>query len=553
MKKVGIAALALLFSVSTPTFAQSDKAPNLKILSEGTTGWVKNFNPWVGGRDVTDLMYEPLYVFNKLDSSQDFPWLATGYELSDDLASLTVVLREGVKWSDGENFSADDVIFTYQYMQKHPEIDLSGMGKKVTKVEKLGEHKIKLHLAKPNAFAQFDVIDQSFLIVPKHIWENIDQPAQYTNVNPVGTGPFTEIERFNPQVYIVCQNNHYWNDKLAVPCVEFPQFSTNDNGLELMTKGETDWNSLFIPDVERMFVDKAEGNKYWFPSYDGVRITLNYQTQNEGAREAFDNLDFRKAFNLAMDREAMIDIGVYGYVTGNNPASGLPPFLWEWRNEKADNIWAEYYQYDLKQAQQYLDLGGFKDVTGDGFRETPSGKPLNFIVQVPSGWSDWINNASIAVEGLRDIGINANVTTPETNLYVSNWESNNFDACFCGNSIQSSIWKFYEHTTHSRYANTANWWSTGMTNHINLEIDKLIDELAVTVDKSAQKVIVDQIEMYYAQYLVHIPLYYNSTWFSYNDSRYVGWFSEQNPVALPVPWSRLNRIVQVMHLKPRAR
>ncbi|MGR5456413.1 ABC transporter substrate-binding protein, partial [Vibrio alfacsensis] len=67
-----------------------------------------------------------------------------------------------------------------------------------------------------------------------------------------------------------------------------------------------------------------------------------------------------------------------------------------------------------------------------------------------------------------------------------------------------------------------------MTNHINLEIDKLIDELAVTVDKSAQKVIVDQIEMYYAQYLVHIPLYYNSTWFSYNDSRYVGWFSEQN-------------------------
>ncbi len=104
MKKVGIAALALLFSVSTPTFAQSDKAPNLKILSEGTTGWVKNFNPWVGGRDVTDLMYEPLYVFNKLDSSQDFPWLATGYELSDDLASLTVVLREGVKWSDGENF-----------------------------------------------------------------------------------------------------------------------------------------------------------------------------------------------------------------------------------------------------------------------------------------------------------------------------------------------------------------------------------------------------------------------------------------------------------------
>ncbi|MGR5543115.1 ABC transporter substrate-binding protein, partial [Vibrio campbellii] len=82
---------------------------------------------------------------------------------------------------------------------------------------------------------------------------------------------FTEIERFTPQVYIQCKNEHYWNEELALSCLEFPQYSSNDAALEMMGKGETDWNGIFVPDIERLFVNAAEGNKYWFPSGDGVR------------------------------------------------------------------------------------------------------------------------------------------------------------------------------------------------------------------------------------------------------------------------------------------
>ena len=323
-------------------------------------------------------------------------------------------------------------------------------------------------------FAAYDLIGVQTLMVPEHIWSKVDSPAQVVNKKPIGTGPFTEIDRFTPQVYTQCRNPNYWQPELAVDCLEFPQFGNNDAALEMMAKGETDWNGIFIPDVERTFVSKNENNKYWFPSSDGVRITMNFQTKNEGAREAFENIHFRKAFNLAMARDAMMMIGAYGYVSGDNPATNLPKVLWGTRDEKADKMWSELNRYDIKAAKAELKAGGFKDIDGDGYVENASGSRIKFKMQVPSGWTDWVNNASIAVEGLRLAGIDASVVTPEAASYAKNWESANFDACFCGGSLQSSSWKFYDYTMHSRNAKSSLWWSTSMTNYINPELDKLI-------------------------------------------------------------------------------
>ncbi len=144
-----------------------------------------------------------------------------------------------------------------------------------------------------------------------------------------------------------------------------------------------------------------------------VRITFNYKTENEGANKAFHDVNFRKAVSLSMDREAMMMIGSYGYVVGGNPATNLPKGMWNWRDEQADKTWAEVNRYDINKAKQLLADGGYKDTNGDGFVENPDGSKLTFKIQVPSGWSDWVNNTSIAVEGLRMAGIDATVITPE--------------------------------------------------------------------------------------------------------------------------------------------
>ncbi len=547
-KKVLLASLITASSFIFPAAAETE-TPNLKILVDSTTGWVRNFNPWIGGRG--NWAYESLVIFDMLDSSKIHYWLATDFEMAEDLESIYVDLREGVKWSDGEDFTADDVIFTFEYAKKHPEIDMSGLGESVKSIEKLSDHAVRIHLTKQNAFAAYEILGDGLRIVPKHIWSEIEQPAQNANINPVGTGPFTEIQRFTPQVYIQCRNPHYWNDDLSIDCLEFPQYSSNDAALEMLSNGEIDWAGVFIPDIEKTYVKNNPHNKYWFPSGSAVRITMNYQTNNEGAKKAFANKSFRQAFNLAMDRDAMMMVGAYGYVEGGNPASALPSGLWSWRDETADSTWADSYQYDLARAKMLLKEAGFVDNNGNGSVDNIDGSDLHFRIQVPSGWTDWVNNAAIAVEGLREIGINATVITPEVNAYAQNWQTSNFDACFCAGADGASIWRYYDFAMHSRYANSGMWWSTSMHNYINPELDHLIDQLSLTLDPDAQREIVHKIENIYADDIVQVPLYNNGVWYLYNDSRFEGFASEEDPFIYPAPFEGMNRIVHVMSLKPK--
>jgi peptide/nickel transport system substrate-binding protein len=549
IKRTLLIAAAVSAATALPVHADADNVPNLRVLDEFSTGWVRNFNPFIGGRH--DFSYESLFVFDLLDDSKVHSWLGTSFELSDDLKTLTVKLREGVKWSDGEDFTADDVIFTFNYPRSHPEIDNGGLSSKVKEIKKIDDYTLSIELNTANAFAAQDVIGETTKIIPKHIWENIDNPAAQTNPNPVATGPFTEVQRFTPQVYVLCKNPHYWNTDLKVNCVEFPQISSNDAALEMMSKGEFDWAGIFVPDIDRTFVEKSPNNKYWFPSSDGVRLTFNYETENEAAKEAFSNIDFRKAVSLSMDREAMMMIGAYGYVTGDNPATGLPTSQWRWRNAEADKAWEALNRYDVDAAKEFLAQGGFKDTNGDGFVETPTGQKLTFKVQVPSGWSDWVNNTSIAVEGMRMAGINATIVTPEVNAYSSNWESGNFDMQFGGNSLQSSMWKFYDYTMHSRYAKTNMWWSTTSSNYKSGDVDKWIADLGLTQDEAEQKTYAAKIERYFADNVVQIPLYYNGVWYEYNDTRFTGFANADNPFVHPAPWDGMSRIIHVMNLEPR--
>jgi len=549
MKKTLLVA-SLLSIASTVSVAEVNDQPNLTVLAESSTGWVRNFNPWIGGR--SDWAYESLVVFDILNNDKVHYWLATGFELSENLKELTVKLREGVKWSDGEGFSADDVVFTFDYAKAHPEIDKAGLSGSVASIEKIDDYTVKITLKKANAFAATEVLGENVRIVPKHVWSKIDNPSGQVNENPVGTGPFTEIKRFTPQVYVQCRNPNYWNEALKVNCLEFPQYFSNDAALEMLANGKVDWAGIFVPDIERTYTSKNPHNKYWFPSNSAVKISFNYDTKNENAGKAFKNIEFRKAVNLVMDRQAMINIGVYGYVKGGNPASALPKGLWNWRDAAADKTWSEYYQYDLKKAKKVLQGAGFKDVDGDGFVENPDGSEFEFSLQVPSGWTDYVNNAAIAVEGLRAVGINSRVITPEVNVYAENWKSDDFEANFGSGGLKPSVWRFYDYTMHSRYANTGMWWSTSLHNYKNQELDGLIDELALTLDVAKQREITAQIEATYADNVVQVPLYNNGVWYLYNDSRFEGWASEDNQIIFPAPYEGMSRIVHLMHLKPKA-
>ena len=116
--------------------------------------------------------------------------------------------REGVKWSDGTPFTAHDVAFTFNYMKQHPALDMAGIWTNgMASVTAFDNNTVEFKFATPNT-PLFQYIAHT-LIVPKHVWEGIQDPTAFTNPQPVVTGPFL-VGRFTPQAVTYVRNNDYW-------------------------------------------------------------------------------------------------------------------------------------------------------------------------------------------------------------------------------------------------------------------------------------------------------------------------------------------------------
>src|SRR5258708_6321207 len=140
---------------------------------------------------------------------------------------------------------------------------------------------------------------------------------------------------------------------------------------------------------------------------------MHFERPKPPNRKAFDNVDFRRAVSMAMDRDAMVNVAGYGYPTLNDDPGTLGKRFESWANPEARAKYGQFTKYDLEAAKALLDQAGFKDKDGDGFRDTPDGEKLSFDLIVPNGWTDWISTAQIAIEGMNEIGIDVKLATPE--------------------------------------------------------------------------------------------------------------------------------------------
>ncbi|MGO6902828.1 ABC transporter substrate-binding protein, partial [Rhizobium ruizarguesonis] len=400
----------------------------LTMHIEEQSSWVQNFNPFdlAGRRQSTmDFIYEPLVIFNAEDGGKPVFRLATSYKFSDDMKSITYELRPGVKWSDGQPLTSADMKYTIDLMLKNAALDTVGVGETVASVEAPSATEVKINLKAVNSDFPESLADLA--VVPEHIWKDVSDPVAFKNEKPVGSGPMTELRRFTPQVYEQCRNPNYWDAaSLHVDCLRLPQISGNDQMLAILPEGNMDWIGSFIPQIDKTFVAlDPDHNGYWQPPAETVAFQMNFKSGNEGNLEAYKDLNFRHAFSLAMDRTSMVDIAGFGYPVVNEHASGLPPRFESWRNKDAEGDKDAFMGFDTEKANKILDDAGYKK-GADGFRATPSGKPIAFPIIVPNGWTDWIDAVQIAVEGLRAAGINASVTTPE----YEQWRKQILDGSF---------------------------------------------------------------------------------------------------------------------------
>lgn len=545
---------ALVFAgLCLPALSHADEPNYLTIVSDFYPTMIRNFNPYLATtlRTTTDFVYEPMVIFNQMHGNKPVMRLAKDFYMSEDLMRVTFEIRDGVKWSDGQKFSAEDVVFTFDLLREKPELDPKSMFRWVKEVKQDGNKVIfELHEANSNLPYEISTIP----IVPKHIWKDIEKPELFTNENPVGTGPFTEITSFTPQQYIQCRNPHYWdNDNLEVDCLKVPQIANNDQLLGRIIKSELDWTAAFIPDIDSTYARRSPHHKYWYPAASTQSFMLNFKTPHKGNHEAINNIDFRRAFSMAIDRQKIIDIAFYGNGVVNDYASGLGEVFKFWANQETYQQYKPFNTFDLTGAKALLKKAGFVDLDGDGFVETPTGKKIELEVQSPTGWTDFNNSVQLGVEQLVQAGIKAKARTADFAVYNQAMISGTYDVAYTNYFLGADPHRYWETGYHSRYQKGESMPRFAMHFFQNDELDTLLDSFYKTGSKDEQLVIAHKIQKIIAENQVTIPVMSGVDVYQYNESRFTGWWNAENPKGRPLSWAGVpERLLHVLDLKPKA-
>lgn len=387
-------------------------------------------------------------------------------------------------------------------------------------------------------------------VVPAHIWKDIADPVTYLNQTPVGSGPMTEVTRFTAQVYEQCRNPHYWDAAtLRIDCLRFPQLANNDQVLTAAASGELDWFGSFVPDIEKTYVaGDPTDRKYWFPSGGVVAFALNLESRTDGNRKAFQDIRFRRAVSMAMDRDAMVNVAGYGYPTLNDDPGSLGRRFADWENPEVAAAFGQYGRYDIEAARALLDQAGYQDADGDGDRDNPDGSEISFDVIVPNGWTDFVSTVQIAVEGMADLGLDARLATPEAAVWRQQLVEGTFEAAINGHPVGSTPYDHYDDAFHSRNrGRTAfvaqRWFSP--------EVDALLDDFTRTTDEAKRREVIQAVQWIVAENQPLIPVFNNPVWYEYSTKRFTGFASADKPFVSPQTHNgNHDRLLHLLALRP---
>lgn len=547
MKKSLLGAATALALLAGPAAAQTVLTANI----EPATTWVRNFNPFnqTSARQSTlDFIYEPLVVFNRFDGNKPVFRLAESFKLADDLKSIEFKLRPNLKWSDGKPLTATDVKFTYDYLKKFPALDFVSIWTFITGVEAVDAETVRFTLANPSSLAAEQLAQLP--IVPEHVWKDIAEPVTFANETPVGSGPLTEIPRFTGQTYDQCRNPHYWDAAtLKIDCVRFPQLADNNQILTATASGTLDWGVSFIPDIENVYVAKdPEHYHFWYSPSSMVAFLFNQETANKNNRKAFNDVKFRRAASMALDRGTMVDVAGYGYPTLNEDPAGMGELYKSWADPSVAADLGKYGKYDADAAKALLDEAGYADKDGDGFRDNPDGSKIAFSIIVPSSWTDWIDTVTIAVEGLQAVGLDAKIETPEEAVWTGNLINGTFDAAI--NSLPASASPYYPY---KRAFSSSDKGKTRFTSQrwFNPDVEALLTEFTQTADPIKQKEAMNKAQRIVAENMPMMPVFNNPNWYQYNTKRFKGWATAENPFVNPsITRNNPARLLHLLALEP---
>jgi peptide/nickel transport system substrate-binding protein len=561
MLAMAMAVAALLSLASCGGAKSADKAGAaqfkpvfLTVNTEQQSTWVRNFNPFSPDTRMPanqGVIYEPMMIFNKATNVLT-PWLATGYSWNKTNDVLTFNIRKGVLWSDGQPFTAKDVVFTYDLMKKYPAL-VNNVGSVLSDYlsgwKAKDDYTVEFAFKTVHTVAIYVIADA--LIVPEHIWKDLPDPTAFTNENPVATGPFTEVTKFEDQIYVLEKNPHYWQPgKPTFQGIRFPAYPGNDQANMALVNGDLDWTSNFVPDADKTFVAKNPADfHYYFVGGDPVMLYLNPATK------PFDNPEVRKAISMGIDRKTVVKVAEYDYVPPLD-ATSLSAEYSAWKSpEIASSPEANWTNYDAAAAAASLDKLGYK-IGADKLRHGPDGKAMKYSLLCINGWTDWISACQIICQNLKALGITVSLEVPEQNTWQEKVYKGDFQMAIGWSSGGATPYEFYRSqmsrvTLMPRGQDASENW-----NRIAIpEADQAIEAFAATSDMAAQKNLMNELQKIFVANAPALPLFPGPDWYEYSTARFTGFPSKEDPYApgpmYNAPMISPNALLVLTRLNPK--
>lgn len=375
------------------------------------------------------------------------PALATDWEVSEDLLTWTFSLRDDVTWHNDRDFTAEDVVSSFDRIMDAEVAANAWRFDSVREVRATGEHTVEFVLDRPtpNLLANIGGFKGMAILPPELIEDG--NPA----TEAVGTGPFTFVS-YTPGDRIVLEANpDYWGDGPHVDRVEFRFIPESTVALTNLRTGDVHITNNVPPqdlaglaDDPEVALGTAGSNDYWY-------FTCNFD------REPFDDIDVRRALSFAIDREQVAQAAFFDAAV---PTQSAMP---------ADNFWATDYapfSYDPGQAESLLAGAG---VSG-----------MEIDLMITDEYPHTVDAAQVIASQWEDVGLEVNLR----NLNFGNWldeqGAGTYDCYLLGwlNNLDGEYAYYAQHHSEGGF---------NFHGYQNSQVDALLEEARTTVDEDARR------------------------------------------------------------------
>lgn len=527
---------------------QSDQVIINSVMNSSSQASL-NYNPFspTALSGVVGALYEPLFFMNNLkdDPTQLEPLMGESYTISDDAKTIDVKIREGEKWSDGEPYTAEDVAYTFNLVDSNASLNTSGFA---GTAEALSDTEVRITLDKSESVNALSYLSGT-MIVPKHIWENIDDPVTYTNEDAVGSGPFTvEGGNFSPTAYTFMKNPYYWED--GKPEVDGVRYVLITGGTQAsqnaLTGGDVDWMSAIFPNMDQVLSGYPDIATVDVPSSQMAFMTCS--NADLGCTGPITDPAVRKAIYYALDRDQINKLALndqYSELAGSlYPYGQFTKYMSE---DVPDSPIPGEARVD--EATKILEDAGY--TKGDDGIYQKDGVKLSIGVAVQSDYSDWINTINVAAQQLKEAGIEIHADQMSSNEWTQAMQQGEFEMSVYGLWVAGAEpWMFYNqfYATNSTAPVGESAWPN-YARYSNQTVDDALNVINGTTDVNVKTEEYEKIQNQVFQDMPYIPILRQSGLTEMWTDKVTGWPTNDNVYANPQTWANPDLGIVLKNLK----